>query len=202
MSDLLVRQTAGVILAGGLARRMGGGDKGRQVVGGRSILARTVACITPQVSRLALNANGDPARFADLGLPVIPDPLPGYPGPLAGILAGLLWATASGAEWLVSIPGDCPFLPEDLVSRLHAARGNAVFAVAASGGRTHPVAALWPVSCQVELQAALSAGERKIDAFTARHPSALAEWPTQPRDPFLNVNTAHDLATAEQVAAV
>ncbi len=189
--------TAAVILAGGLARRMGGGDKSRLLVGGRSILARIVDCLVPQLDRVALNANGDPVRFADFGLPVLPDPLPGNPGPLAGVLAGLDWAAANRAEWLVSVSGDCPFLPGDLVTRLHAARGAGRMAVAASGGRTHPVVALWPTGCRSELREFLSAGERKVGAFTARLGGGVAEWAAEPIDPFFNVNSPEDLARAE-----
>jgi len=190
--------TAAVILAGGLARRMGGGDKCRIVVGGRTIIDRTIACLGPQVGAIAISANGDPARFTDLALPVLPDPLPGYPGPLAGVLAGLDWATRLGAAWLVSVPGDCPFLPSDLVTRLHEARAeaDAVFACAGSGGWTHPVVGLWPVSCDAELRAALLAGERKIDAFTGRWVTATASWRSDSPDPFLNVNSPDDLARA------
>ena len=196
----LTTSTAAVILVGGLARRMGGGDKCRQVVGGQTILARTISTISPQVNALALNANNDPARFADTALPIQADPVPGHPGPLAGILAGLDWVAATGHRWLLSIPGDCPFLPPDLASRLHQARGQATYAVAASGGWTHPVIALWPTSCREDLRQALRSGERKIDAFTAGHPTARAEWPTTPFDPFLNVNTPDDLAQANRIA--
>ncbi len=192
--------TAAVILAGGLARRMGGGDKSRLLVGGRSILARTVDCLRPQVDRIAINANGDPARFADFELPVLPDTLPGNPGPLAGVLAGLDWAAAEGQAWLVSVSGDCPFLPGDLVARLHGARGTGRMAVAASAGRTHPVIALWPVDCRDELREFLSAGERKVGAFTARLRGGVAEWPVTQIDPFFNVNSPEDLATAERRA--
>ena len=191
-------ETVAVILAGGLARRMGGGDKCRQAVGGRSILERTIACIGPQVGRLALNANGDPARFADVGLPVLADTLAGHQGPLAGVLAGLDWAAAEGADWLLSVPGDCPFLPRDLVARLHAAIGaeDADIACAMSGGRAHPVLALWPAALQGRLREALDAGERKIDAFTGCFRVAVSEWPGGERDPFLNVNSPEDLERA------
>ena len=191
-------ETVGVILAGGLARRMGGGDKSRLQVGGRTVLARTVACLAPQVSALVVNANGDPARFADLGLPVLPDPLPDHPGPLAGILAALEWTRA---PWLVSVPGDCPFLPPDLVPRLHAARlaSGAVFACAGSGGWRHPVVGLWPASCAAELRAALLSGERKIDRFAGPDRTAVAEWGVAPLDPFFNVNAPEDLAAAERL---
>lgn len=198
MSD----ETVAVILAGGLARRMGGGDKSRLVVGGRSVLARTVATIAPQVAALALNANGDLARFADLALPVLPDAMPGHPGPLAGILAGLDWAQEQGAAWLLSVPGDCPFLPHDLINRLHQARAAAGtrYACAASGGWTHPVIGLWPVDCREALRTALEAGQRKIDAFTAQGGAAQAEWPIAAFDPFMNLNTPEDLADADALA--
>ena len=192
--------TVGIVLAGGQARRMGGGDKGRSMVAGRSILARTVACLGGQVSAVAINANGDTARFADLGLAVVADPLPGHLGPLAGILAGLDWA--GDAEWVVSVSGDCPFLPDDLVARLHAARRaqGAVYAVAASGGWAHPVIGLWPVACREALRRALAEGERKIDRFTGRHATARAEWGVEPVDPFFNVNSPDDLLAADRYA--
>ena len=196
-------ETVGVILAGGLARRMGGGDKALRRVGGRTVMARLIERMTPQVTRLVLNANDDPARFTEWGLPIVPDSLPDHPGPLAGVLAGLDWTAATcGAEWLVSVPGDAPFLPADLVARLHQARAaaDATFACAASGGWTHPVVGLWPVALRGELRAALLAGVRKIDAFTARHRTATAEWPIEGADPFFNVNTPADLAAAERLA--
>lgn len=197
-------ETVGVILAGGLARRMGGGDKALQVVGGRTVLDRLTRCMAPQVSALVLNANGDPARFAAYGLPVVPDSLPGHPGPLAGVLAGMDWAAAHAprARWIVTAPGDAPFLPADLVQRLHAGRADALFACAASGGRTHPVAALWPVSARQKLRAAMEAGQRKMDAFTRPERTAVVEWPTGDLDPFLNVNTPKDLEEAERLASV
>lgn len=191
-------RTVGVVLAGGLARRMGGGDKGRLQVGGRPILRRVTMCLAAQVPALALNANGDPARFADLGLPVLADSVPGWPGPLAGVLAALDWAAGEEAGWCVTAPGDCPFLPGDLVRRLHAARGAGQFACASSGGRSHPVIAVWPVECRAVLREALAGGLRKVGAFAAQ---SLAEWPTIPCDPFLNVNTPEDLVLAERLAS-
>jgi molybdenum cofactor guanylyltransferase len=158
--------TVGVVLAGGLARRMGGGDKTRIRVGGAAILDRVLARLRPQCRRLVLSAAGDPARFADTGLPVIADSVPDYAGPLAGILAGLDWA-ASGSpqiEWLVSVPGDCPFLPRDLLARLHRARIEAggEIACAASGKCRHPVVALWPVAMREELRRALPCRRRRM----------------------------------------
>ena len=143
--------TPGVLLAGGLARRMGGGDKPMRQIGGRTILARVIARLQPQCDDLILNANGDPARFAAFGLPVIADTVENFPGPLAGILAALDWAAANRpeVEFILSAAADCPFLPRDLVARLHQARmaEDAQLAVAASDGQSHPVIGLWNVGC-------------------------------------------------------
>jgi molybdopterin-guanine dinucleotide biosynthesis protein A len=189
----------GVILAGGLARRMGGGDKPLRELGGVPILDRVIAALRPQCASLILNANGDPSRFAAWGLPVVADDVPDHPGPLAGILAALDHAAAQGAVDVLSAPGDSPFLPADLVLRLEAARADAgtPLACAASGGFSHPPIGLWPVALRHELRAALLAGERKIDRWTARFGCAAAEWPTTPRDPFFNANTPAELAEAE-----
>jgi molybdopterin-guanine dinucleotide biosynthesis protein A len=195
----------GLILAGGLARRMGGGDKARIVIDGRTILDRVIATMTPQCSALIINANGDPARFADTKLPVVPDSVPDFAGPLAGILAGLDWAAAHAPQTvdIVSIPGDCPFLPSDLVARLEAARAAAKtpLACARSGDWRHPVAGLWPVALRHDLRKALiDEGLHKIEIWTARHGVAIADWPVGPVDPFFNVNTPDDVAAAEALA--
>ena len=196
----------GVVLAGGLARRMGGGDKARLRIGGRTILERVLARLKPQCAALILNANGDPARFADTGLAVVPDSVPDFAGPLAGILAGLDWAAREAPDVadIVSVPGDCPFLPEDLVARLSAARTReaAPLACARSGEWRHPVVGLWPVALRGDLRHALVAeGLRKIEAWTARHGVAVADWPAVPVDPFFNINTPEDAAEAERIAA-
>ena len=185
---------------------MGGGDKARIKIGSASILQRVLACLTPQCSRIIINANGDPARLADTGLPVIADSVPDFAGPLAGILAGLDWAAqyVPGAEWLVSVPGDCPFLPKDLVARLYEARvtSNVPLACARSGEWRHPVVGLWSVKLREDLRHALmSEGLHKIELWTARHGIAIAEWPAAPIDPFFNVNTPKDAAQAEAIAA-
>jgi molybdenum cofactor guanylyltransferase len=198
--------TIGLVLAGGLARRMGGGDKARIAIGGTTILDRVLVCLTPQCAQLVINANGDPARFADTHLPVVADSVPDFAGPLAGILAGLDWtaAHAKQCEWVVSVPGDCPFLPRDLVARLHAARiaAGAPLACARSGEWRHPVVGLWPVALRKDLRRALTAdGLRKIEIWTARHGVAIADWPVDPVDPFFNVNTPQDAAQAEALAA-
>jgi molybdopterin-guanine dinucleotide biosynthesis protein A len=195
--------TVAVVLAGGLARRMGGGDKPLRMLGGRPLLDHVLARVGPQVARVVINANGDPGRFAAYGLPVVADPLPDHPGPLAGVLAGLDWAAAERPEAadVLSVPGDCPFLPDDLLSRLEAARRAAgvPMACAASGGWTHPPVALWPVALRGELRAALLAGEKKIDRWTARFGCISAEWPMGPVDPFFNANAPEDLAEAERL---
>ena len=198
--------TLGLVLAGGLARRMGGGDKARIRIGGRSILERVLARLAPQCGAIILNANGDPARFADTGLPVAADSVPGFAGPLAGILAGLDWAAAHAPEVadVVSAPGDCPFLPHDLVARLAEARRAAglPLACARSGEWRHPVLGLWPVVLRDDLRRALvDENLHKIEAWTARHGIAIADWPATPVDPFFNVNTPEDAAEAERLAA-
>jgi molybdenum cofactor guanylyltransferase len=194
------------VLAGGLARRMGGGDKARIEIGGVSILDRVLATLSAHCPRIVINANGDPARFEDTGLPVVPDNVEGHPGPLAGVLAGLDWLAGQklGIEWMVSVPGDCPFLPDDLVERLHSARRQAgvPLACARSGEWRHPVVALWPVALREDLRKALVEDDiRKIELWTARHGVATVDWPADPVDPFLNVNTPEDVARAEQMAA-
>ena len=197
----------GVLLAGGLARRMGGGDKPMRQIGGRTILDRVIARVKPQCDGLLLNANGDPARFAAFGLPVIPDGVADFPGPLAGILAGLDWAAANRPEvkWLLSAAADCPFLPRDLVARLVAAlhEENAELAVAASDDQSHPVIGLWSVALREQLRHALVVEDvRKIDRWTARYRLATVTWPVEPLDPFFNANTMDDIAEADRLAAL
>jgi molybdopterin-guanine dinucleotide biosynthesis protein A len=201
-----ISPTLGLVLAGGLARRMGGGDKARIRIGGATILQRVLACLGPQCSGVIINANGDPARFADTGLPVIADSVPDFAGPLAGILAGLDWAAANAPDcaWLASAPGDCPFLPKDLVVRLHDAHvaAGTPLACARSGEWRHPVIGLWPVQLRDNLrQALIDEHLHKIELWTARHGVAIADWPDTPVDPFFNVNTPEDAARAEAIAA-
>jgi molybdenum cofactor guanylyltransferase len=197
--------TPGVLLAGGLARRMGGGDKPMRTIGGRTILDRVIARLKPQCDGLILNANGDPARFAAFGLPVIADTVRDFPGPLAGILAALDWTAVNrpNVEWILSAAADCPFLPRDLVARLQQARieQGAQLAVAASAGQTHPVIGLWSVALREELRHALVKEDiRKIDRWTARYKLATVTWPAEPLDPFFNANTMDDIAEAERLA--
>jgi molybdopterin-guanine dinucleotide biosynthesis protein A len=197
----------GVLLAGGLARRMGGGDKPMRTIAGRTILDRVIARLKPQCDGLILNANGDPARFASFGLPVIADGVADFPGPLAGILAALDWAAASRPDvgFVLSAAADCPFLPRDLMSRLHGAleAENAELAVAASDGQSHPVIGLWSVGLREQLRHALVVEDiRKIDRWTARFRLATVSWPTTPLDPFFNANTMDDIAEAERLAVL
>ncbi len=191
----------GLILAGGLGRRMGGGDKPLLRLGGRTLLERVVTRLGPQCAAgLALSANGDPARFSGFPGPVLPDPLPGTPGPLAGILAGLDHAADSGIARVISVSGDTPFLPVDLVTRLSAVAPEAGVALAASGARQHYTIALWPAALRSALRTYLEQGERRVGAFIARHGAASASWPAEPVDPFLNINTPEDLAAAEAIS--
>ena len=196
-----------VLLAGGLARRMGGGDKPMRRIGGRTILARVIARLKPQCGELILNANGNPARFADFELPVIADNVENFPGPLAGILAALDWIAAHRPDvpFVLSAAADCPFLPRDLVARLERARAeqNAELAVASSGGQSHPVIGLWSVALRGELCHALVEEDvRKIDRWTARYKLATVSWSTEPLDPFFNANTMDDIAEADRLAAL
>lgn len=193
----------GVILAGGLARRMGGGDKSLNTLGDSAILDRVIARLSPQVDRILINANGDPDRFASYGRPVIADPLPDYPGPLAGVLAGLDAAAAMGASHIITVAADTPFFPRDLAARLTAAAKaqGAPIALAATpdGDRTvrHPTFGLWPVALREDLRASLEDGVRKVVLWTDRHGAATALFPAEPFDPFFNINTPEDLARAE-----
>lgn len=196
----------GVLLAGGLARRMGGGDKPLRMIAGKTILDHVIERLAPQCSDMVINANGDAARFAPWHLPVVPDSVEGFAGPLAGILAGLDWAAAHrpAIRHVVSVAADTPFIPRDLVARLAAAvqAEAAQLACAASGGWTHPVIGLWPVAIRDELRHALTVEqERKIDRFTQRFALATVTWPTDPIDPFFNANEPDDLSTAEDLLA-
>lgn len=197
---------AGVILAGGQSRRMGGGDKCLRELGGRPILARIVERARPQVEALVLNANGDPARFAGFKLPVVADSVEGFVGPLGGVLAGLDWAAthAPRCAWVASFAGDAPFLPLDLVTRFLAAVAaeGADLAVACSGGQTHPVFGLWRVDLREALRRALVEEQiYKVDRWTARYKVATVEFATTPIDPFFNANRPEDLAEAERLLA-
>ena len=200
--------TLGVLLAGGLARRMGGGDKPLRRLAGRTILERVVERLAPQCDGLIVNANGDPARFADLGLPVVADDVPGFAGPLAGILAALDWAAAHrpelamGGERRRPIRRSCRAISWPGCT-LRGQTAGVPLACAESGGQAHPVNALWPVALRADLRHALVIEDlRKIDRWTARHGIAHAGWPTEPVDPFFNANTPEDLGDAERLLAL
>jgi molybdopterin-guanine dinucleotide biosynthesis protein A len=200
----------GVILAGGQSRRMGGGDKGLLELAGRPMLAHVIERLAPQVGRLIINANGDPARFARLGLPVVADTVTDFAGPLAGVLAGMRWslAHAPAARWIATAAGDAPLLPPDLVARSLAAlrdRPRAI-ALAQSGGALHPVIGLWPVALADDLEAQLAAGIRKVLAWTDRHgtvpvPFAMLQMGGVELDPFFNANTPQELDALRAVLA-
>ncbi|MEM9095508.1 MAG: molybdenum cofactor guanylyltransferase MobA [Pseudomonadota bacterium] len=200
-----MKKTAGVILAGGLSRRMGGGDKSVLDLGGATILSRVRRRLSEQVEDLALNANGDPSRFRALELPVVPDTIDGFAGPLAGVLAGLDWAAEAGYDKIVTVAADTPFFPSDLVERLTAAaeaENDAPLACAQTQGRDHPTFGLWSVALREDLRTALAEeGLRKVVLWTERHGCARAEFPMVettrgPLDPFFNVNTPDDMAEA------
>ena len=194
----------GLLLAGGQSRRMGGGDKCMQLLGGVTLLARVIDVARPQVDELILNANGDPARFKEYGLPVVGDVVDGFAGPLAGILTGLEWSRDNrpACSWVASFACDAPFAPNDLISRLSGAieDQNGELGCASSNGRDQPVIGLWPVALAAELRTALVDEDiRKVDVWTARYRLGRANWAIDPVDPFLNVNRPEDLARAEDV---
>lgn len=198
--------TLGVILAGGRATRMGGGDKGLRPLGGQPLIGHVIARLAPQCAQLAINANGDPDRWRDFGLPVLTDSFPDQPGPLAGVLAGMDWAVAQGARAIVTAAADTPFFPHDLVARLVAHAGPSGLCLAASLDQTgrvqrHPTFGLWPVALREDLRAALTGGLRKIVLWTDQHDGGLAEFDSLPHDPFFNVNTPEDMARAETLRA-
>jgi molybdenum cofactor guanylyltransferase len=192
----------GVILAGGRATRMGGGDKGLRAVGGRRLIDHVIDRLGSQCAAMAINANGDPARLSEFGLPVVADSLADHPGPLAGVLAGLDWAAGQGATAIVTAAADTPFFPKDLVVRLMASAGPSGLCLAASPDETgrvqrHPTFGLWPVELRDDLRAALVGGLRKIVIWTDGHGAGQAVFDSVPFDPFFNVNTPEDIAAAE-----
>lgn len=196
----------GAILAGGRATRMGGGDKPLRPLAGRPLLDRVIERLRPQAAALALNANGDPARFSGWGLPVIADEAADRPGPLAGVLAAMDWAAAEGASHVLTVAGDTPFFPADLGARLAAALSpETPIALAATpdpkrGLARHPTFGLWPVALRDDLRAALAEGVRKVVVWTDRHGAGAVEFLAAPFDPFFNVNTPDDMAEAERIA--
>ena len=195
-----MRLPLGVILAGGRATRMGGGDKGLIPLGTATLLDHVIARLGPQTAGLALNANGEGARFDDLGLPVIPDSIEGFPGPLAGVLAGLDWAAEQGADHIITAAADTPFFPNNLTDRLSEAGELALAATRdAESGKLyrHPTFGIWPVALRDDLRSALQNGLRKVVMWTDMHNAMTVEFPVGHFDPFFNVNTPADLALAE-----
>lgn len=186
-----------VILAGGRASRMGGGDKVLLELQGKPLLGHVIERLRPQVGAIAISANGDPARFAGFGLRVLPDEMPDHPGPLAGILAGMDWAAGLGAKVVISAAGDTPFLPPDLVRRLQDAAGPTGLAIAADGEAPdlHPTFGLWPVTLRDALRDALMSGERRIRAFAAANGAQIARFDGSAQA-FFNINRPEDLARA------
>jgi molybdopterin-guanine dinucleotide biosynthesis protein A len=205
MQEQSAKLVTGVLLAGGLSRRMGGGDKCLRDLAGKPMLAHVIERLRPQVGAMVINANGDPTRFADFGLDVVPDTVEGFAGPLAGVLAGMRWSAehAPNARWIVTVSTDAPFLPLDLTQRLLEAAGGApeTIALAASGGDVHPVIGLWPVSLADDLEAQLNAGVRKVLHWTGRHATEVVDFPFltfngREIDPFFNANTPEELDEA------
>ncbi len=200
----MISGVSAVLLAGGQARRMGGVDKCLQLLGGKTLLARVLERIEPQVGPILLNANGERERFESYGLPVVADVVSGYAGPLAGILTGLRWTieNADTCKWMVSVPTDAPFIPTDLVSSLMAGieENGGEIACAVSRGRTHPVVGIWPVALAEALERALVDEDiRKIDHWTALYRLVEVEFPADNVDPFFNANRLEDLAEAERL---
>ncbi len=196
---------AGVILAGGQSRRMGGGDKALLPLAGKPVLQHVITRLMPQVGPLILSANGDPARFAAFSLPVVPDRDETFAGPLAGLLAAMAHAEARwpAVKTLVSVPADTPFIPADLVARLTKRRreDDLEIVMAASGGRAHPTVALWSLGLWQPLAQALESGEKRVRNFIESRRYAAVDWPMTPADPFANINTPEDLAEAEQITS-
>ena len=198
---------AGVILAGGLATRMGGGDKTLKEIGERKILDIVIERIRPQVSGLVFNTNNDPVIYSDLDIPIISDQFKNSYGPLAGILAGMEWACQKGYSLMVSIAGDTPFFPEDLVAKLvfNQQQNQESIVLAATRDKTsgkiyrHPTFGLWSVHLRHDLKANLDNGVRKIVQWTDQHQGKLVEFPIGKVDPFFNINTPGDLQEAERL---
>lgn len=199
--------TLAVILAGGAGRRMGGADKAAIRLAGRPLLAHVMARLGPQVAAMVLSASEDRGPEGVCGLPVIVDPFPGRPGPLAGLLAALVWARRERPDLtdLLCAPVDTPFLPDDLRARLDAARRAAgrTMAIAASAGRPHPTVALLAVdpALAADLAASLARGARRVGDFFSRHQAAIADYGDLTPDPFRNLNTPADLAAAAAALA-
>lgn len=187
----------GVILAGGLSQRMGGGDKGLLTLGDKPLLNHVIERLEPQVDHIVLNANGDTARFSDTKLPVIEDSIDGFLGPLAGVLAGMDYAASKGKGLIVTVAADTPFFPDDLVTTLQAS--NTHLAMACSSNGRHPTFGLWDVALRDDLRDALNDGLRKVVQWTSKHGCVNVEFNDDPFDPFFNINTPEDMAQATRM---
>ncbi len=198
-----MKQPFAIILAGGQATRMGGGDKATLPLGNRTVLHEVIDRIDPQVARVALNANGDATRFDEYALPVMPDTISGFVGPLAGVLTGMDWAAENGADHVVSVAADTPFFPCDLVPQLMLASegSRSELALAATPDGWQPTFGLWPVRLRDDLRSALNAGLRKVLAWTDQHDAARADFPVPQTHPFFNINTPEDLSMAQEMVA-
>lgn len=198
------RQIAGIVLAGGRSTRMNGHDKALLKLGGVTLLDRAIRKLLPQVSRVAINSNSD--VLSSHGFPILPDSFSGFPGPLAGILAGMDWAAEHGADYIATVACDTPFFPSALVGDLRGALTPNAIALASSGGRVHPVFGLWPVQLADDLRTHLSIDKRRsVLAYAQSHSFtqvifAVTECDGDTLDTFCNVNTLEDLAEAERLA--
>jgi molybdopterin-guanine dinucleotide biosynthesis protein A len=205
----LSERVVGILLAGGRSSRMGGGDKCLRLLGGKPILAHIIERLKPQVSDIVINANGDASRFASFGLPVVPDSVAGFAGPLAGIHAGLEWVKANrpDSRYGVTVATDTPFLPLDLVQRFLAESAHRPsLLVARSDAGTHPVVGLWPVALAAEIEQSLKQGMRKVGGWTEQHGAVAVSFPPgeiggRSIDPFFNINRPGDLAEAEALVS-
>lgn len=195
----------GVILAGGLSRRMGGGIKSLKRLGASSILEQVISRANPQVEQLLLNVNHEASMFLHLGLPLIKDSLPGYLGPLAGVLAAMEWLNQDEhkhhGQWLASFPADSPFFPHDLVEKLYlaATEKGADIACASYQGRSNQLFALWSVDLEADLRHELNSGQRKVRDFQSRYRCVHVSFDAPGPDPFFNINTPEELHTARQL---
>ena len=197
----------GIILAGGLSRRMGGGDKGLLMLGETSIIERVIDKISPQVGSLAININGDSSRFPDYKLPIIPDSIKGYLGPLSGILAGMEWAFKNGNRYIATVAADTPFLPDDFIKRLHAMVKSKNLNIGIAASRIlstddvfmHPTFGIWEVGLKDDLRNALANDTRKIMFWAKKFKLDYYYFDTSDKlsDPFFNINTPDDLAKAK-----
>lgn len=185
-----------VILAGGRSQRMGVPDKCLLQIGSESMLSRIIATLKPQVGSLLINSNSNPERFKDFDVPVRGDVLPGRLGPLAGVLTAMTWAKEIGYSHVVTVPGDVPFLPDDLIVRMKAAGQYRRPVIVASGDRIHPTIGLWPVELAERLAQSMNAGVARMLVWCKIAGAVELLYPTDNTAYFSNLNTMTDLARA------